>query len=87
MRANDREFNLSFNYAVSRKMLIYFLFNFFFLEHIVSVFLCVFLQNNAIKTSKYNVFTFLPLNLFEQFQRLANAYFVFLLILQVSYLS
>uniref|UniRef100_A0A671TBY8 Phospholipid-transporting ATPase n=1 Tax=Sinocyclocheilus anshuiensis TaxID=1608454 RepID=A0A671TBY8_9TELE len=39
--------------------------------------------NNAIKTSKYNVFTFLPLNLFEQFQRLANAYFVFLLILQL----
>ncbi|XP_026862250.2 phospholipid-transporting ATPase ID [Electrophorus electricus] len=41
------------------------------------------LQNNAIKTSKYNIFTFLPLNLFEQFQRLANAYFVFLLILQL----
>uniref|UniRef100_A0A8B9LU85 Phospholipid-transporting ATPase n=1 Tax=Astyanax mexicanus TaxID=7994 RepID=A0A8B9LU85_ASTMX len=39
--------------------------------------------NNAIKTSKYNIFTFLPLNLFEQFQRLANAYFVFLLILQL----
>ncbi|TRY65283.1 hypothetical protein DNTS_015442, partial [Danionella cerebrum] len=54
LRANDREFNLSFNYA-----------------------------NNSIKTSKYNVFTFLPLNLFEQFQRLANAYFVFLLILQL----
>uniref|UniRef100_A0A673GRP0 Phospholipid-transporting ATPase n=1 Tax=Sinocyclocheilus rhinocerous TaxID=307959 RepID=A0A673GRP0_9TELE len=48
-------------------------------------------SNNAIKTSKYNVFTFLPLNLFEQFQRLANAYFVFLLILllipQISSLS
>ncbi|XP_066506319.1 phospholipid-transporting ATPase ID [Hoplias malabaricus] len=54
LKANDREFNLSFNYA-----------------------------NNAIKTSKYNAFTFLPLNLFEQFQRLANAYFVFLLILQL----
>uniref|UniRef100_H3DDW4 Phospholipid-transporting ATPase n=1 Tax=Tetraodon nigroviridis TaxID=99883 RepID=H3DDW4_TETNG len=38
---------------------------------------------NAIKTSKYNVFTFLPLNLFEQFQRIANAYFLFLLVLQV----
>uniref|UniRef100_A0A673XRG4 Phospholipid-transporting ATPase n=1 Tax=Salmo trutta TaxID=8032 RepID=A0A673XRG4_SALTR len=38
--------------------------------------------DNAIKTSKYNVFTFLPLNLFEQFQRLANAYFLFLLCLQ-----
>uniref|UniRef100_A0AAX7TLR6 Phospholipid-transporting ATPase n=1 Tax=Astatotilapia calliptera TaxID=8154 RepID=A0AAX7TLR6_ASTCA len=39
--------------------------------------------NNAIKTSKYNIFTFLPLNLFEQFKRLANAYFLFLLILQL----
>ncbi|XP_041706952.2 phospholipid-transporting ATPase ID [Coregonus clupeaformis] len=39
--------------------------------------------DNAIKTSKYNIFTFLPLNLFEQFQRLANAYFLFLLCLQL----
>ncbi|XP_046873824.1 phospholipid-transporting ATPase ID [Hypomesus transpacificus] len=39
--------------------------------------------NNAIKTSKYNIFTFLPLNLFEQIQRLANAYFLFLLCLQL----
>uniref|UniRef100_A0A671VYY4 Phospholipid-transporting ATPase n=1 Tax=Sparus aurata TaxID=8175 RepID=A0A671VYY4_SPAAU len=39
--------------------------------------------NNAIKTSKYNIFTFLPLNLFEQFRRLANAYFLFLMMLQV----
>uniref|UniRef100_A0A3Q2Y9N2 Phospholipid-transporting ATPase n=1 Tax=Hippocampus comes TaxID=109280 RepID=A0A3Q2Y9N2_HIPCM len=39
--------------------------------------------NNAIKTSKYNVFTFLPLNLFEQFRRLANSYFLFLFILQL----
>uniref|UniRef100_A0A673C8R9 Phospholipid-transporting ATPase n=1 Tax=Sphaeramia orbicularis TaxID=375764 RepID=A0A673C8R9_9TELE len=54
LRANDREYNLSFKYAT-----------------------------NAIKTSKYNFFTFLPLNLFEQFQRIANAYFLFLLVLQV----
>ncbi|GLD54395.1 phospholipid-transporting ATPase ID-like protein, partial [Lates japonicus] len=40
-------------------------------------------ETNAIKTSKYNFFTFLPLNLFEQFQRIANAYFLFLLVLQV----
>ncbi|MEQ2206599.1 hypothetical protein XENOCAPTIV_000480, partial [Xenoophorus captivus] len=40
--------------------------------------------NNHIKTSKYNIFTFLPINLFEQFQRVANAYFVVLLILQSS---
>ncbi|XP_067888832.1 probable phospholipid-transporting ATPase IM [Heterodontus francisci] len=39
--------------------------------------------NNRIKTSKYNAFTFLPVNLFEQFQRIANAYFLFLLILQL----
>ncbi|XP_028376804.1 phospholipid-transporting ATPase FetA-like [Phyllostomus discolor] len=39
--------------------------------------------DNTIKTSKYNVFNFLPLNLFEQFQRLANAYFLILLILQL----
>ncbi|XP_066566779.1 phospholipid-transporting ATPase ID [Amia ocellicauda] len=54
LRANDREFNLSFQYAT-----------------------------NSIKTYKYNLFTFLPLNLFEQFQRVANAYFLFLLILQL----
>ncbi|KAM6953983.1 putative phospholipid-transporting ATPase IM [Aplochiton taeniatus] len=54
LRANDREYNLSFQYAT-----------------------------NAIKTNKYNVFTFLPLNLFEQFQRIANAYFLILLVLQL----
>jgi hypothetical protein len=43
----------------------------------------VYLQNNYIKTSKYSVLTFLPLNLFEQFQRLANFYFLCLLVLQV----
>ncbi|XP_029649206.1 phospholipid-transporting ATPase ID isoform X2 [Octopus sinensis] len=37
---------------------------------------------NYISTSKYNVFTFLPKNLFEQFRRLANSYFLILLILQ-----
>ncbi|MED6245514.1 Phospholipid-transporting ATPase FetA, partial [Ataeniobius toweri] len=54
LRANDRAFNLSQQYA-----------------------------KNAIKSSKYNIFTFLPLNLFEQFSRLANVYFLFLLILQL----
>ncbi|XP_066458625.1 phospholipid-transporting ATPase IC-like isoform X2 [Eleutherodactylus coqui] len=38
---------------------------------------------NVIKTSKYNVITFLPLNLFEQFRRIANAYFLLLLIIQL----
>uniref|UniRef100_A0A8C3U3W0 Phospholipid-transporting ATPase n=1 Tax=Catharus ustulatus TaxID=91951 RepID=A0A8C3U3W0_CATUS len=37
---------------------------------------------NAIKTCKYNPITFLPLNLFEQFKRAANFYFLVLLILQ-----
>ncbi|XP_030899910.2 phospholipid-transporting ATPase FetA-like [Melopsittacus undulatus] len=54
LQANNRDFNLQFEYA-----------------------------NNSIKTSKYNFFSFLPLNLFEQFQRIANAYFLFLLILQL----
>ncbi|XP_032333817.1 phospholipid-transporting ATPase FetA isoform X2 [Camelus ferus] len=39
--------------------------------------------NNSIKTSKYNALNFLPMNLFEQFQRLANAYFLILLFLQL----
>uniref|UniRef100_A0A8C7BVG5 Phospholipid-transporting ATPase n=1 Tax=Neovison vison TaxID=452646 RepID=A0A8C7BVG5_NEOVI len=38
--------------------------------------------SNCIKTSKYNILTFLPVNLFEQFQEVANTYFLFLLILQ-----
>ncbi|KAM6034857.1 phospholipid-transporting ATPase IC-like isoform 1-T6 [Theristicus caerulescens] len=37
---------------------------------------------NAIKTYKYNPITFLPLNLYEQFKRAANFYFLVLLILQ-----
>ncbi|XP_060791403.1 phospholipid-transporting ATPase IC [Neoarius graeffei] len=40
-------------------------------------------SGNAIKTYKYNFFTFLPLNLFEQFKRAANFYFLVLLILQI----
>ncbi|ERL87227.1 hypothetical protein D910_04625 [Dendroctonus ponderosae] len=39
--------------------------------------------SNFIKTSKYSILTFLPLNLFEQFQRLANFYFLCLLVLQL----
>uniref|UniRef100_A0A7N6ACJ7 Phospholipid-transporting ATPase n=1 Tax=Anabas testudineus TaxID=64144 RepID=A0A7N6ACJ7_ANATE len=39
--------------------------------------------SNCIMTSKYNIITFLPINLFEQFQEVANTYFLFLLILQL----
>lgn len=39
--------------------------------------------NNYIKTSKYSLLTFIPLNLFEQFQRLANFYFLCLMVLQM----
>uniref|UniRef100_A0A674D9H2 Phospholipid-transporting ATPase n=1 Tax=Salmo trutta TaxID=8032 RepID=A0A674D9H2_SALTR len=52
-------------------------------KHILSSRLIPLLKTNAIKTSKYNTFNFLPLNLFEQFQRIANAYFLILLLLQV----
>ncbi|XP_050694500.1 phospholipid-transporting ATPase ID-like isoform X2 [Eriocheir sinensis] len=38
---------------------------------------------NYIKTSKYTLFNFVPYNLFEQFQRLANFYFLCLLVLQL----
>ncbi|XP_016364974.1 phospholipid-transporting ATPase IC [Sinocyclocheilus rhinocerous] len=50
------------------------------------VFLCIKksrYSGNAIKTYKYNFFTFLPLNLYEQFKRAANLYFLCLLILQI----
>ncbi|KAJ5066837.1 putative phospholipid-transporting atpase [Anaeramoeba ignava] len=38
--------------------------------------------DNKIKTSRYNIFTFLPKNLFEQFRRLANFYFLVVIILE-----
>ncbi|XP_064493014.1 phospholipid-transporting ATPase IK, partial [Pseudopipra pipra] len=39
-------------------------------------------RGNAIRTAKYNLLTFLPLNLYEQFHRMANVYFVFVILLQ-----
>jgi phospholipid-translocating ATPase len=33
-------------------------------------------SSNSISTTKYNVFTFLPKSLFEQFRRVANIYFL-----------
>ncbi|KAJ3178458.1 hypothetical protein HDU87_003532 [Geranomyces variabilis] len=38
---------------------------------------------NKIRTAKYTPFTFIPRNLFEQFRRLANVYFLFTVIMQV----
>ena len=37
--------------------------------------------SNHIKTTKYTIWSFLPKNLFEQFHRLANLYFVFIALL------
>ncbi|KYQ89727.1 P-type ATPase [Tieghemostelium lacteum] len=39
-------------------------------------------KTNWISTTKYSIITFLPKNLFEQFCRVANLYFLFILILQ-----
>ena len=38
--------------------------------------------NNKISTCKYNALTFLPKNLYEQFNKLANIYFLILAVLQ-----
>ena len=37
--------------------------------------------NNRIRTTKYTVLAFLPRNLFEQFHRFANLYFLFIVLL------
>jgi hypothetical protein len=39
--------------------------------------------SNAIKTSRYDAITFIPVNLFEQFRRLANFYFLCTVLLQL----
>mgnify|MGYP001095323020 CR=1 FL=1 len=39
--------------------------------------------SNFIKTSKYRWWDFLPLNLFEQFRRIANLYFLIIVIIQL----
>ncbi|XP_071540026.1 phospholipid-transporting ATPase IF-like [Panulirus ornatus] len=41
-------------------------------------------QRNRIKTSKYSVISFVPKNLFEQFRRIANLYFLCVAIIQLS---
>ncbi|KAJ8679281.1 hypothetical protein QAD02_015068 [Eretmocerus hayati] len=37
--------------------------------------------DNKVRTTKYNTLTFLPRNLFEQFHRVANIYFIFIVML------
>jgi hypothetical protein len=43
-------------------------------------------ESNFAKTYKYNVLTFLPIFLFEQFTRVANVYFLLISILQVRFI-
>ncbi|KAM9817491.1 phospholipid-transporting ATPase VD [Neosynchiropus ocellatus] len=38
-------------------------------------------SDNSIRTTKYNLWTFIPMNLFQQFHRAANLYFLFLALL------
>ncbi len=39
---------------------------------------------NHVKSSKYNPFNFVPKNLFEQFQRLSNIYFLWCVVIPGS---
>ena len=41
-------------------------------------------ESNQVNTTKYNVLTFLPVNLFLQFSKTANFYFLVFALLQVS---
>lgn len=43
-------------------------------------------MGNQIRTSKYTVLTFIPKNLYYQFSKLANIYFLLMMILQVLFL-
>jgi Phospholipid-translocating ATPase N-terminal len=43
--------------------------------------------HNGVRTSKFTVFTFLPVNLFQQFSRVANFYFLIIALLQVLFQS
>jgi phospholipid-transporting ATPase len=38
---------------------------------------------NKIRTSKYTIWSFLPKNLYEQFSKLANVYFLFITFMQM----
>ena len=41
--------------------------------------------DNTISTSKYTVLSFLPKNLFYQFSKMSNVYFLFMALLEVYY--
>uniref|UniRef100_A0A665W8V2 Phospholipid-transporting ATPase n=1 Tax=Echeneis naucrates TaxID=173247 RepID=A0A665W8V2_ECHNA len=43
--------------------------------------ICKGYKGNAIRTTKYRLLTFIPMNLFQQFHRAANLYFLFLVLL------
>ena len=40
--------------------------------------------SNIVLTSKYNVFTFIPLNLLNQFKKMANVYFLCISFMQLN---
>ncbi len=42
-------------------------------------------KSNEIQTSKYNVVTFLPKNLFFQFMKFSNIYFLMMAMLEVTF--
>ena len=44
---------------------------------------CSNFADNRVKTSKYTLLSFIPVNLWEQFHRVANVYFLVISVLQV----
>lgn len=40
-------------------------------------------MSNKVETTKYSCVTFIPKNMFEQFSKMANAYFLFMTVLQL----
>ena len=40
-------------------------------------------RDNRVKTSKYTALTFLPKNLIEQFSKMANVYFLIIMVMQM----
>jgi len=44
-------------------------------------------QGNSVSTTKYNILTFVPKGLFEQFRRVANLYFLMISILSTTPIS